>query len=93
MGGTTAALCSQVVFRSGAVYEGEHRNGKCDGFGTYRFANGDVYVTALEPRQVCRIGIAGADVVTQCRYRYEGEFRAGKRDGFGTMRYCQRSIA
>ena len=67
------------------TYEGAHNAaGQFEGWGTYRFADGDVYegewkAGEREGRGTARF--ADGNV-------YEGEFKADKREGRGTYRYA-----
>lgn len=64
-------------------YEGEYRQGIMDGRGTYRFADGSVYMGEYkagkrEGRGVYRFADGAV---------YEGEYKNGAMEGFGTYQY------
>ncbi len=74
-------------FNSGARYEGEYRNGKRNGKGTYYYANGDKYVGDY----------VNGDFEGQGKYYFkdgdwfEGEFRNDKRNGKGVYHFADGS--
>ena len=71
-----ATLKSGIIdFASGSRYEGDLREGKMDGRGTFYYVNGDTYAGQFSDGQMHGIG----ELSFSNGDRYEGAFVSGKR--------------
>lgn len=69
------------VYADGALYEGDWKDGKPDGFGRMTYSNGDFY--AGEWR--CGIEHGNGTFIENDGDSYAGKFLRGKREGHGTL--------
>lgn len=67
----------------GGKYDGEWRDGKQDGSGSYQYPKGDSYVGEWRDGKEDGYGV----YTWTNGQRYEGRWRNGKRDGWGVLTY------
>ena len=75
-------------------YTGEIVENKCQGYGTMKFSNYDIYEGDWLDGKMHGVGKymfwnEAKDMYTQT---YEGQFKNGVREGKGTMKYANRNV-
>jgi hypothetical protein len=71
-----------MIYKDGAKYTGNWKNGKKEGYGIYEFSNDDknkIYSGLFENDEICGLGL----IVYTDNTFYQGEFKRGKCEGYG----------